>query len=838
MKFRSLRLFTVTALVAALGTVAIDAAPAHAATVTYAADLATAFANPERGFHNRYEIINDPAVNDYVNAATIPGFNPDLLDRTFARAKADGDTIVHSYVHLDKYKTEALPQALLDNLASGLAAVRTAGMKIVLRPAYTWDGYASVAESQILAHIAQINAVVSANADVVLHLETGYLGAWGEWHTGTLTNSSSVEEAPARYRIVKKIADTTPATIPIVMRYPIYIKEVTDPTACVVPEGCTLTQAQKDRIGFHNDCFLADANDMGTYDNPSWMGWYYIEQKKQWMYDLATSTGVNKMVGGETCGADGYNDAACVNAQAEMSKLNFTEINEDYAAVNTDKWKAANLAAVGNDPAETCFVRIKRKLGYRLRLLDATFPTSVAPGANLGFTAHLNNDGWSGLIKNRPVYLVLQSASNRYNLPLSGVDPRTWLAGASTVTANAAVPGNVAAGTYKLALWLPDPVAALQSRPAYSVRLANTGTWDATNGYNVLSTAVTVGTCTGDCTAPSVPSGLAVTGVTNTSVSLSWSASTDNVGVTGYQVLRDGVLAGSPTGTTFTDTGRSPGSTYQYTVRAVDAAGNTSGTSTAVSGTTTGCSGDCTAPSAPTLSTTGKSDTTVSLSWTASTDNVGVTGYEVFRGSTLVGSPSGTTFTDTGLTASTAYAYTVKARDAAGNRSAAGNTVSVTTDATPPPPTGLVLDNFDGTPAYPASAQNDLGKWTGANCFLDGGGYGVLTGGALSLRYNNCGWFGSDVGVDLSAYTYLVVRVKGAAGGEQTHFNLGMGGVTKLFGDFTLDGGAHPVITTAYQDIKIPLVANGINRNSPSQLAMGFWYGGNSTITIDHISFQ
>jgi chitodextrinase len=838
MRARSLRLLTVTTLLAGVGAVAVAAPAAQAATITYGADLGTAFANPERGFHNRYEIINDPAVNDYVNAATIPGFNPDLLDRTFARAKANGNTLIHSYVHLDKYKTQPLPQALLDNLASGLAAVRAAGMKVVLRPAYTWDGYVTVDEAQILSHIGQLNAVITANADVVLHLETGYLGAWGEWHTGGLTNPSSVEEAPARYRIVKKIADTTPATIPLVMRYPIYIKEVTDPTSCVVPGGCNLTQAQEDRIGFHNDCFLADYNDMGTYDNPSWMGWYYIEQKKQWMYDLATSTGQNKMVGGETCGADGYNDAACVNAQSEMQKLNFTEINEDYAAVNTDKWRAANLAASGNDPAETCFTRIKRKLGYRLRLLDATFPTTVAPGGALSLSAHLSNDGWSGMIKTRPVYLVLDNGTNRYNLPLSGVDPRNWLAGASTLTSSVTVPAGAAAGTYKLALWLPDPASGLQGRPEYSVRLANTGTWDAAKGYNVLSTSVSVGTCTGDCVAPSVPSGLTVSGVTNTSVSLSWAAASDNVGVTGYQVFRDGVSVGSPTTTSYTDTGRSPGQTYQYTVRARDAAGNVSGPSSAVSGTTSGCSGDCTAPSAPTLSSPGKTDTTVALSWTGSTDNVGVTGYEVFRGATLVGSPAGTTFTDTGRTASTAYSYTVKARDAAGNRSAASNTVTVTTDATAPPPTGLALDNFDGTPAYPSSSQNDLGKWTGANCFLDGGGSGVVTGGALSLRYNNCGWFGSDVGVDLSAYTYLVVRVKGTAGGEQSHFNLGLGGSTKVFSDFTLDGGAHPVITTSYQDIRIPMTANGINRNSPSQLAMGFWYGGNSTITIDHISFQ
>src|SRR5262249_38278655 len=128
--------------------------------------------------------------------------------------------------------------------------------------------------------------------------------------------------------------------------------------------------------------------------------------------------------------------------------------------------------------------------------------------------------------------------------------------------------------------------------------------------------------------------------------------------------------------------------------------------------------------------------------------------------------------------------------------------------------------------------------WTGGNCFLDGGGSGVVTGGALTLRYANCGWFGSDVGTDLSAKTYLVLRVKGTTGGEQTHFNLGLRGPTKVFGDYRLDGNAHPAITTTYQDIKTPMAANGISRTSPGQLAMGFWYGGTSAITIDEIRFE
>lgn len=92
--------------------------------------------------------------------------------------------------------------------------------------------------------------------------------------------------------------------------------------------------------------------------------------------------------------------------------------------------------------------------------------------------------------------------------------------------------------------------------------------------------------------------------------------------------------------------------------------------------------GDTTAPTLPgNLASTGKTDTTVSLSWSPSTDNTGVTGYYVYRGGTQAASVTGTTATVSGLTASTAYTFTVKAADAAGNLSAASNAVTVTTNA-------------------------------------------------------------------------------------------------------------------------------------------------------------
>ncbi|WP_405918242.1 cellulase family glycosylhydrolase [Streptomyces sp. NBC_00728] len=98
----------------------------------------------------------------------------------------------------------------------------------------------------------------------------------------------------------------------------------------------------------------------------------------------------------------------------------------------------------------------------------------------------------------------------------------------------------------------------------------------------------------GDTTAPSTPTGLAVTGTTSSSVSLSWSASTDDSGVAGYDVYRGTAKTGQVTGTTFTDTGLTAGTRYDYTVRARDTAGNTSAASASVSATTAGSGGGST----------------------------------------------------------------------------------------------------------------------------------------------------------------------------------------------------------------------------------------------------
>ncbi|WP_413406815.1 DUF4832 domain-containing protein [Paenibacillus amylolyticus] len=141
----------------------------------------------------------------------------------------------------------------------------------------------------------------------------------------------------------------------------------------------------------------------------------------------------------------------------------------------------------------------------------------------------------------------------------------------------------------------------------------------------------------------------------------------------------------------------------------------------------------------------------------------------------------------------------------------------------------LLLDNFDNSQRWPGA--NDLSKWSGANEFVnDAGG---IESGALKLQYNNNGWFGSDINQNIENYSKMVIRMKGANGGEQDHIQLSIGGLTRTLSAFSGD-----TVTTHFKDVEIDLAANGVDLRSPGQLSMSFWHGGNSTIWIDEIRFE
>jgi chitodextrinase len=155
------------------------------------------------------------------------------------------------------------------------------------------------------------------------------------------------------------------------------------------------------------------------------------------------------------------------------------------------------------------------------------------------------------------------------------------------------------------------------------------------------------------------------------------------VAVTGYRVFRGGtLLIALGNVTTYQNVGLTAATTYSYTVQAIDAAGNASSQSTAATRTTPAAP-DTTAPSTPAgLTANAISASQINLSWSASTDNVAVTGYRVYRnGVFLTALGNVTTYQNTGLTGSTTYSYNVDAIDAAGNASGTSTAASATTQA-------------------------------------------------------------------------------------------------------------------------------------------------------------
>lgn len=195
---------------------------------------------------------------------------------------------------------------------------------------------------------------------------------------------------------------------------------------------------------------------------------------------------------------------------------------------------------------------------------------------------------------------------------------------------------------------------------------------------NVSAQSSQVSAKTLDTMPPSTPTNLSGSATSATLINLTWTASTDNVGVTGYRVYRGGSQIGTSATATYADSTVVGSTTYSYRVAAYDAATNVSAQSTAKSISTP----DVTAPSTPTnLSATAASPSRINLSWSASTDTggSGLAGYRVYRAGSQIGTAAVPSYSDTGLAASTAYSYTVRAYDNATNTSGQSNTASATT---------------------------------------------------------------------------------------------------------------------------------------------------------------
>lgn len=467
------------------------------------------FANPERGFYRPVEVHTKKGTYTSLNIDQMKTWRT-LQDVSGASYKIYS-SLVFRQVVLEGYTHKALDQFILDGIAKDFAAAREAGVKLVLRFSYTTNAkagscpegficppYGDAPKDFVLKHITQLKPLLQQNADVIACLQMGFIGTWGENYysdyfgdpstngNNKFLNKNWIDKTD----VLKALLDALPADRMVQVRTP-QMKQRAVYGIDALTSSAALTDAEafngtmKARIGFHNDCFLAGADDYGTYAD------YGNSSSQRADANAALRTYAEAddkyvVVGGETCD-DTYspqNDCETAGfAQTEMRKLHYSFLNCAYNNDVNNDWQTGG-----------CMDYIKKQLGYRFVLRSGVFP-SVATKAGYQYTCTLNieNIGYASPYNERPVKLIMRSqdGSKTYTYDVA-TDIRKWYSGTQTITIKITTNAAMQKGKYNLLLYMPDKYSSIASRPAYAIRLANENVWEETTGYNKLNATITI----------------------------------------------------------------------------------------------------------------------------------------------------------------------------------------------------------------------------------------------------------------------------------------------------------------------------------------------------------
>jgi hypothetical protein len=405
------------------------------------------FSNPERGF-TAYR--TSPITLSFINSV-----------------KAENVSVVQRIYTIPEFRYVPLSTGFLNTVESDLSLARHGGIKLVMRFSYTNDiNGEDAALDTIIKHIKQLQPIFEENWDVIAYLEAGFIGSWGEWYN----SSHGLNNTEDRRTVLFALLDALPIERNVVVRTPNYKRLIfVDDQPLSFAEAFSGTQ--KSRIGAHNDCFLANATDFGTYLEND------IEGDKDYL-NLD-----NRFVpqGGETCSPSEY--SVCDNALIDLNRMHWSLLNKDYHPSVINEWIT-----------EGCIDDINRRLGYRFSLLLGEYTDSVKPGGIFNIQLEVANYGFASPYNPRSLEFILRNVitKERYRL-ITEEEPRLWLSGDSVnVILTTGIIGTMPEGEYEFLMHLADPVRNLHNSPEYSIRLANENVWEDSTGFNSLLHTVTI----------------------------------------------------------------------------------------------------------------------------------------------------------------------------------------------------------------------------------------------------------------------------------------------------------------------------------------------------------
>ncbi|MEO5996752.1 MAG: fibronectin type III domain-containing protein [Chitinophagaceae bacterium] len=279
---------------------------------------------------------------------------------------------------------------------------------------------------------------------------------------------------------------------------------------------------------------------------------------------------------------------------------------------------------------------------------------------------------------------------------------------------------------------------------------------DQANNYSAFSNSVNSTTATApDVTAPTTPANLHVVSVTTNSITLDWDNSTDNVGVTGYDVFVNGTKQYSTTNSDVVANNLNPATSYTFTVQAHDQSNNFSAFSNSVNGITA-TAADITAPTIPAnLHVVSVTTNSITLDWDNSTDNVGVTGYDVFVNGTKQYSTTNSDVVANNLNPATTYTFTVKAHDQVNNLSGFSNAVNGTTTGITPPTDNAPPGAPSNLHVVSATTGSITLDWDNSIDNVGVAGYDVFINGAKTYATTNSDFVVGGLSSN-TTYTFMI----------------------------------------------------------------------------------
>lgn len=525
-------------------------------------------ANPERGW--------------YDHTQTVYGsYSPLNAQNLISNRENNNITLILRLFYLTGLTNQDnVPNEYLADMQADFNTIRSAGIKCIVRFAYSSSQSASIWDAPpeiVNSHIASLKEVLYNNSDVIVGVQAGFIGVWGEWYytknfagSGYMPSSTDQEN---RRILVENLLDIFPDHVAVQGRTPAIMRNINE-TNDPISAAEAFTGSFKSRVGHHNDCFLANASDYGTYVN--------LEEDLAYLRESTKYT----ITGGETC--DASNDYSnCENSVPRMQELHWTYLNRGYNRSVYDKWID-----------EGCWDDVNLLLGYRINLDSAMIAESVEPGSALKLTLALTNQGFAAPTHYKPIQLVLthtvSGAKTVINYSGTNGDIRHWLPGDIKLDGEVIIPLDLADGNYSLGIQLSDQDPGLADNPAYSIQFANVGTWDEINGVNNLNYIVTVG-IGGEGSLPNKPSELIALALSESEINLSWIDNSDDE--TGFEIMRskndenswEYLTSLSSNTTEYTDESLSRGTNYNYIIRALNTYGASSWSGVATA-TTTGVS--------------------------------------------------------------------------------------------------------------------------------------------------------------------------------------------------------------------------------------------------------